>query len=90
MRKEGNERNGKLWVFVNTASSTCNNISGHNKKCFSFTFQQYFLGAVILFNGNVFYAVPALFRDFLFKQAADGYNASVIVLVFLSAGWLCS
>ncbi|MCC8058968.1 Na+/H+ antiporter NhaC family protein [Cloacibacillus sp.] len=49
-------------------------------------FSSIFLGAVILFNGNVFYAVPALFRDFLFKQAADGYNASVIVLVFFIGG----
>lgn len=45
-----------------------------------------FLGVAILFNGNVFYALPALFRDYLFKQAADGYNASVMVLVLFIGG----
>lgn len=45
-----------------------------------------FLGVTILFNGNVFYSLPALFRDFLFKQAADGYNASVMVLVLFIGG----
>lgn len=45
-----------------------------------------FAGVTILFKGNVFYALPALFRDFLFKQAADGYNASVMVLVLFIGG----
>ena len=45
-----------------------------------------FVGVTILFNGNVFYALPALFRDVLFKQAADGYNASVMVLVLFIGG----
>ena len=45
-----------------------------------------FVGVTIVFNGNVFYALPALFRDFLFKQAADSYNASVMVLVLFIGG----
>lgn len=49
-------------------------------------FTSILLGTVILFNGNIFYAVPAVFRDVLFKQAADGYNASVIVLVLFIGG----
>lgn len=45
-----------------------------------------FLGVTILFKGNVFYSLPAVFRDVLFKQAADGYNASVIILVLFIGG----
>ena len=49
-------------------------------------FSGIFLGVSILYNGNIFYALPALFRDFLFKQAADSYNASVMVLVLFIGG----
>lgn len=45
-----------------------------------------FLGVSILFKGNIFLALPALFRDVLFVQAADGYNASVMVLVLFIGG----
>lgn len=45
-----------------------------------------FLGVSILFKGNVFLALPALFRDVLFVQAADSYNASVMVLVLFIGG----
>ncbi|MDD4159974.1 MAG: Na+/H+ antiporter NhaC family protein [Synergistaceae bacterium] len=45
-------------------------------------------GVTILFKWNIFLAVPALFRDVLFKQAADGYNASVIVLVLFIGGMI--
>lgn len=45
-----------------------------------------FLGVTIINGWNPVIGLPALFKDFIFKQAASGYNSSVIVLVLTIGG----
>lgn len=45
-----------------------------------------FLGVTIISGWNPIIGLPALFQDFIFKQAASGYNSSVIVLVLTIGG----
>jgi len=49
-------------------------------------FSAVFIGATILLKGNIFFAITSVFRDYMFKQAADGYNASILVLTLLLGG----
>ena len=49
-------------------------------------FSGVFLGVTILNGWNPIVGLPALFKDFIFVQAASGYNSSVIVLVLTIGG----